>query len=113
MNPTSEANRENIFFHRKSGNIVYAYGVNRSSPRVHANGTQVLFSNSIDYLNYALGQVHDQTFIYKKSLNHLVVTGGYFYVGDQNILISDLDTEDELTNKTLINGETNYLYVYE
>lgn len=111
IEPLSEANRENIFFHRRSGNIVYAYGVNRTSPHNHITGAQVLFSNSIDYLNYVLGQVYDQTFIYKKSTNHFIVKWGNFYEDGHNIVIADLDTEQELENKTLFNGETNYIYL--
>lgn len=93
---------EHIFYHRRSGNTVYAYGINRSVPVQHEVNAQVLFSNSIDYLNYTLGQLNDQGFIYKKDTQNVIIQGGTFYIGGTNVEIDDLDTSDELEDKTLI-----------
>lgn len=105
--------QESCFYHRRSGNIAYTYGVNRHSPTEHAINSQVLLANSVDYLNYLLDQVNDQTAIYRKSDSHIVIKGGYFYIDGHNIVISDLDTEDALTGKTLTNGATNYVYIQD
>ena len=64
-------------------------------------------------MNYALEQVPDQTFIYKKSSSDLVVIGGYFYIDGQNIIISNLDTSLAVPNKVLINDSLNYIYVVD
>lgn len=102
---------EHIFYHRRSGNTVYAYGINRSAPVQHEINAQVLFSNSIDYLNYTLSQINDQGFIYKKDTQNVIIQGGTFYIDGVNVEIDDLDTSAALTNKTLISGVLNYVYI--
>jgi hypothetical protein len=108
---TGKPKEETIFYHRKVGNTFYAYGINRSAPVEHEINAQVLFSNSIDYLNYALDQIGSQMFIYKKSTQDLIVTGGTFYIDGVNVEIADLDTSAEFPNKSIINGATNYIYI--
>lgn len=102
---------ENIFYHRRVGNTVFAYAINRSAPVEHLVNAQVLFSNSIDYLNYALNQINDQGFIYKKDAQNIIVTGGVFYIDGVNVTIADLDTSLNLTGKSLIAGALNYIYI--
>ncbi len=102
---------ENIFYHRRVGNTVYAYGINRSALVEHELNAQVLFSNSIDYLNYALNQIQDQGFIYKKDSQNIIITGGVFYIDGVNVTIADLDTSESIANKSLIAGQMNYIYI--
>lgn len=106
-------NQESIFFHRRVWSTVYCYGVNRDQPVVHLENSQVLVVNSIDYMNYLLEQTNRQLYIYKKSLQHIVCVWWVFYINWKNIILSNLDTEEALTNKTLTSNATNYLYIFE
>lgn len=102
---------ESIFYHRRDWNTVYCYGVNRSNPVEHAVNAIVYMANSIDYMNYIISQTYEQTFIFKKSLSHVIITGGSFYIWGENIIIDEIDTSDWITNKTLISNANNYLYL--
>ena len=66
---------ESIFYHRRVGNTVYCYGVNRDNPVEHLATAVVYMANSIDYMNYIIGQTYEQTFIYKKSIYDVIITG--------------------------------------
>lgn len=104
-------NKETIFYHRSLWNTVWFYQVNRSAWLEHPDNSPVLLANSIDYMNYILWQTNEQLFLYKKSETDLVIKGWKFYIASQLVTISDLDTEDELEWKTLINDALNYIYI--
>ena len=104
-------NEESIFYHRRVGNTVYCYGVNRSNPVEHLINAPVLMANSIDYMNRIIAQIHDQGYIYKKSTSHIIITWGSFYVGGENIMIADVDTSASLPGKSLAVNTTNYIYL--
>ena len=105
------AKEESIFYHRRDGAVVYCYGINRSNPQEHLVYAVVYMANSIDYMNYIISQTYEQTFIYKKSLSHVIITGGSFYTGWETILISDVDTSVGTVGKTLFANSINYIYL--
>lgn len=107
------ANEESIFYHRAVWNVVYAYTINRVTPKSHIDNSQVLLANSVDYLNYLLEQTPEQLFIFQKNGNHIIIKWGMFYIWWTNIEIDDLDTEDTLPNKTFISNALNYIYIYQ
>lgn len=102
---------ETIFYHRSSGNTVWFYNVNRTWSYEHADNSNVLLVNSIDYMNYILWQTNEQLFLYKTSTTDLVIKGWKFYIASQMVTLSDLDTSEDLTWKTLFNDSTNYIYI--
>lgn len=102
---------ESIFYHRREGNVVYCYWVNRDNPVEHLVYAVVYMANSIDYMNYIISQTFEQTFIYKKSLSHVIITGGSFYTWWQTILINDVDTSIWTAGKTLFANSINYIYL--
>lgn len=107
------SHQESIFFHRSAagGTVVYCYDFNRTWHGSHPLGTQVMLSNSIDYLNYVINQSRSQGFLYQKDEYDFVIKGGLWYMDAQNIEIADLDTSENLENKTLTNNCRNYVYV--
>lgn len=70
----------------------------------------MLFSNSIDYLNYVIDQSNQQGYVYRKDTQNVVVVGGTFFSEGTNQEVPDLDTSLGIPGKTLILGTTNYLY---
>ena len=102
---------ESIFYHRRTGNTVYCYGINRDNPVEHLSTAIVYMANSIDYMNYIISQTYEQTFIYKKNASHVIITGGSFYIDGENLIFSEVDTSAALTNKSLIANSNNYLYI--
>lgn len=104
---------ESIFYHRRVGNTVYCYGVNRDNPVEHLATAVVYMANSIDYMNYIIGQSYEQTFIYKKSLSDVIITGGSFYISGESVTVAEVDTSLWISNKKLFVGVTNYVYINE
>ncbi len=102
---------ESIFYHRRTGNTVYCYGINRDNPVEHLSTAVVYMANSIDYMNYIISQTYEQTFIYKKDASHVIITGGSFYIDGENIIFGEVDTSAALTNKSLIANSNNYVYI--
>lgn len=111
VEPGIAGKEESAFFHRTSGASVFVYGVNRSNPTTHANGSQVFLANAIDYMNFILSRVSVQGHVYKKSASHAIVKGGKHFVGSVAYDIPDLDTSFALPGKTLTIGVNNYVYV--
>lgn len=104
-------NEESMFYHRRVGNIVYVYSVNRVTPKDHLDNSQVLLVNSIDYMNYLISQTNEQCFIYKTDNNNVVVKWWTFYINWENVIIDDLVTANWLPDKVFIPEATNYLYI--
>lgn len=102
---------ETIFYHRSSGNTVWFYQVNRTWTFEHADNSQILLVNSIDYMNYILWQTNEQLFLYKISDTDLVIKGWKFYIASQTVILSDLDTSLDEEWKTLFNDSVNYIYI--
>jgi len=111
IEPWVEWKEEHIPHHRVIGNVAYVYWVNRSNPVSHLVNARVVLSNTIDYLNYTIGQINEQTFIFKKSTQHLICKWGYFYIWSQSVVIPDLDTSSLTVWKTLVAWSRNYLYL--
>lgn len=68
-------------------------------------------ANSIDYMNYIISQTYEQTFIYKKDLSEIIITGGNFYITSENVSVAEVDTSVHTANQTLAANSTNYIYV--
>lgn len=60
IEPGIVGKEESAFFHRSAGASVFVYGINRSNPTTHADGSQVFLANAIDYMNYLLERAHSQ-----------------------------------------------------
>jgi len=103
--------QESIFHHRVVWNIAYVYWVNRDVAQLHLDNARVVLSNSIDYLNYCIGQSQEQTYTFKKSATDLIVKWWNFFISSNYVVIDDLDTSSWLPNKTLISWATNYIYI--
>ena len=102
---------ESIFYHRRTGNTVYCYGINRDNPVEHLSTAVVYMANSIDYMNHIISQTYDQTFVYKKSASHVIITGGSFYIAWVNVFFAEIDTSLWVAGKTLVANANNYLYI--
>ena len=102
---------ESIFYHRSNWSTIYFYQVNRTWVFEHADNSQCLLVNSIDYMNYILWQLSESLFLYKISESDIVIKGWKFYIASQMVTLSDLNTSLNLTNKSLINWTTNYIYI--
>lgn len=68
-------------------------------------------ANSIDYMNYIISQAYEQTFIYKKTISDVIITGGSFYIASQHVLISEIDTSLLVTDQKLFVNAINYIYI--
>ena len=102
---------ESIFHHKVIWNVAYVYWINRTNPVLHSDNARVVLSNSIDYLNYAIWQTNEQTYIYKKDTQNIVCKWGSFYIWSNYVILQDLDTQDALPLKSLIAGSLNYIYI--
>lgn len=111
IEPWVALKEENVFYHRKSWNSVFAYHVNRSNPVEHLVWSEVRLSNAIDHMNYLADNLFEHGYVVRKSTNHVLVYWGDFFIGDQMVHIDDLDTEDALTGKSLVQGQMNYIVV--
>jgi len=104
---------DNIFYHRKLGNSVFIYWVNRTNIVTHTEWSTVSLVNSIDALNYLASRIDEQFFMYKKWSNILWVKWWTIYKDWSEITIPDLDTSDWFPGQVLIVNKTNYIYVDE
>jgi len=102
---------ESIFYHRKEGNNVFCYWVNRSNPTTHLETATVSLVNSIDAMNYLVTSSFEQFFMYKKSTTDVIINWWIIYKDWSETLILDVDTSIWITNQTLSINITNYIYV--
>jgi hypothetical protein len=105
------SNAETLFWHRRTWNSIWCYGINRDNPVAHITNTNVILSNSIDYLNNLLLRVPEQLFTYYKDANNFILKWWLFFISSQMVTLSDLDTSESLPNKTLTAWTTNYVYI--
>jgi hypothetical protein len=99
---------ENIFYHKKVGNSVFFYWVNRTNPVLHTASSQVLLTNAIDALNYFSDFINQAFHIYKKSEQNVIITGWKIYEDWSVIDIIDYDSE-----WLLAANYTNYIYLID
>lgn len=76
LNSEIEANKEEIFFHRRSWNTIYVYWINRKTPKEHNIGSSVVMNDSASLFNYILENTNTWFFIYKVSSTQVAVTSG-------------------------------------
>jgi len=111
VEPWVNTKEESIFFHRKVGTSVFAYGVNRDNPVFHSINSQVYLASSIDMFNYILSFIWEKWYIFKKSTSDVIIKWGTYYLNNTNITINDLDTSLWLTNKSLVVNTINYIHI--
>ena len=106
---------ERLFFHRRdntSSNIVYVYWVNRSSAKIHDAWAKVIL-DAISSINYTLDNLHEQFYIYKKTLSEVIIVWGRWFRNWIWFTVADIDTSLWVANQVLALNTTNYVYVSE
>ena len=100
-----EEDKEEIFFHRRVGNTIYTYWVNRKNPKEHWIWSSVVMNDSAWLFNYILENTNTWFFIYKTSTTQVQVTWGKVFY-DWNIYPVNW-------KQINISEWTNYIYLDE
>jgi len=101
---------ETIFYHRKLGTSVFTYWVNRDNPLQHIIGSSIILANSIDVFNLLLDK-EQAPYVFKKSINDVIIKWWTFYINSKIFIINDLDTSVVIEDKVLEPNITNYVYI--
>jgi hypothetical protein len=104
-------NEEEIFYHRRVGDTVYAYRTNRQKDILHSVGTPVLLADSIQLFNFLLNRTGEILHLYKINPNHIFIKGGEATVKGIPHIVADLDTRQP--GKNLVSGVVNYIYIID
>lgn len=108
IDPQTENKREEIFYHRKDGESIFFYDVNRTWAKGHDNWTMIVLDNTAGIYNFQEKTNDNIYFSYKTSATDLEILWGKIKNNSwAAFVVPNINT----STLPLVNNTINYIYV--